>query len=123
MKNRLLVLIAALFLGGSASSQTKRQTAKLMDLVVEVPKSELHKTWNQLRDKLNSMNNVKVEGYCSGQKLLYLRLNPEQYFNVLIAIDEAGFTYYIKKDVSLSQGIESCNDKEGLYLRESSSVN
>ena len=94
-----------------------------MDLVVEVPKSDLNKTWNQLKDKLNSMSNVRVEGYCTGQKLLYLRLDPAQYFNVLVAIDEAGFTYYIKKDLNVSRGIESCNDKEGLYLRESSSVN
>ena len=123
MKNRLLVFLAALFLCGSASSQSEQHPSKLMDLVVEVPKSELNKTWKQLKDKLNSMTDVRVEGYCSGQKLLYLRLNPEQYFNVLVAIDEAGFTYYIKKDVSVSQGIEACNDKEGLYLRETSGVN
>ena len=123
MKNRLFIIIAALFLCGSASSQTKEQTIKLMDLVVEVPKSDLNKTWTQLKDKLNSMVNVRVEGYCAGQKLLYLRLDPAQYFNVLVAIDEAGFTYYVKKDFNVNKGIETCKDREGLYLRESSSVN
>ena len=76
----------------------------------------------QLKEKINSMTNVRVEGYCPDQKLLYLRLDPEQYFNVLVAIDEAGFTYYVKKDFNIFQGIEACNDKQSLYLRESSSA-
>lgn len=123
MKNQLIVIFTTLLLSGSVSAQSPKQTPKLMDLVVEVPKSDMHKTWNQLKDKLNCMTNVRVEGYCMGQKLLYLRLDPAQYFNVLVAIDEAGFTYYIKKDINVSQGIEACNDKKDLYLRESSFVN
>ena len=122
MKKTLPLLIATLFFINCSNAQEKRISSKLMDLVVQIPKSDSAKTWMQLKEKINSMTNVRVEGYCPDQKLLYLRLDPEQYFNVLVAIDEAGFTYYVKKDFNIFQGIEACNDKESLYLRESSSA-
>ena len=122
MKKTLPLLIATLFFINSSNAQEKRISSKLMDLVVQIPKSDSAKTWMQLKEKINSMTNVRVEGYCPDQKLLYLRLDPEQYFNVLVAIDEAGFTYYVKKDFNVFQGIEACNDKQSLYLREGSSA-
>ena len=122
MKRTLPVLIAALFLVTSADAQQERKNSKLMDLVVQIPLTDTNTTWIQLKDKMNGLANVSVEGYCPGQKLLYLRLDPKQYFNVLVAIDEAGFTYYVKKDINVIQGIEACEDKQSLYLRTSSSV-
>ena len=115
------MLIAILFTI-RVNAQKAKQPIKFMELVVEIPKCDSGKTWNGLKEVLNNMNNVSVEGYCPGQKLLYLRLDPAEYFNVLVAINEAGFVYYLKKDTNLSQGIEACLNKKDLYLRESSEV-
>lgn len=124
MKNGYLILFLIAFLFSvKVSAQLPKKISKLMDLVVEIPKSKEGKTWVDLSQKLNAMNHVMVEGYCPVQKLLYLRLDPSEYFNVLVAINEAGFTYYLKKDITVNMGIEACVDKKDLYLRESSDVN
>ena len=79
MKKTLLILIAALFFITCSKAQEPRITSKSMDLVVQIPKSDPTKTWMQLKEKINSLTNVRVEGYCPDQKLLYLRrcLVPE----------------------------------------------
>lgn len=122
MKKQTLILLIAILFTFSVSAQKVKRSINLMEMVVEIPKSDPGKTWNELKDVLNSMKNVSVEGYCPGQKLLYLRIDPTEYFNVLVAINEAGFTYYMKQDTNLSQGIKDCIDKKDLYLKESSSL-
>ena len=121
MKKHYLLLTFFVLITAGVVAQRGKPPVKFMDLVVEIPKSDSGKTWNGLSETLNNMKNVSVEGYCPSQKLLYLRLDPTEYFNVLVAINEAGFTYYLRKD-NLSKGIEACLDKKDLYLRESSDV-
>jgi hypothetical protein len=38
---------------------------------------------------------------------------------VLVAINETGFTYHVKMNQKVNDAIDACNDKSGLYLRES----
>ncbi len=122
MKN-LICLIALFFsvsvtLAQDTAQRAPRIVSQTMDLVVEVPKLDAG-NYTQLKGKLNKLNSMSVEGFCNSEKLIYLRFSPEQYFNVLVAINEAGYSYYIKRNTSISKGIESCTDRSQLYLKES----
>lgn len=122
MKN--LICLTALFfsvtvaIGQDTAQKSPRIVSQTMDLVVEVPKLDAG-NYNQLKGKLDKLNSMSVEGYCNSEKLIYLRFSPEQYFNVLVAINEAGYSYYIKRNTSISKGIEACKDKSQLFLKES----
>ena len=94
---------------------------KTMELIMEVPNADAAKSYKVLKKKLTSIPQVSVEGFCDNKKLLLLKINPEQYFNVLVAVDEAGFTYYIKKDLHIAEVIGSCEAGE-LYTKESTSL-
>lgn len=114
----ILLMFPAIMHAQDIAQKTPRTITQTMDLVVEVP--ELNKgNYETLKKQLDKIQNMNVEGYCNSQKLLYLRFSPDQYFNVLVAINEAGFPYYIKKNTSISKGMEACVDKSQLYLRES----
>jgi hypothetical protein len=119
-----LAIIAALLLTVSVASaqnseqRTPQTVIQLMDLVVEVPRLDMH-SFESLKGKLNKIEDMTVEGFCNTQKLLYLRFTPDQYFNVLVSINEAGYPYYIKKNTSIRQGMEACSDKSQLMLRDS----
>ena len=115
-------LILSLFLFCSiAKAQKPERNTALMDLVVEVPRLEMNKSFEQLKGKLNRIQSMKVEGFCNSSKSLCMRFNPEQYFNVLVAINEAGYTYFIKKE-NVNAAINACSDKSALYIRESSHI-
>ncbi len=122
MKNLLLTLIVCCFITAAIFAQGPRSEIKTMEIVVEVPNADTDKTWSDLNHQLSGIDNVWVEGYCLNQNLLYLRLDPAQYFKVLVAINKAGYTYYLKKDLNVNSGIEACNIKSNLILRESSSL-
>ena len=94
---------------------------KTMELIMEVPKADPGKSFKALKKKLTALPQVSVEGFCDTKKLLMLRLNPQEYFNVLVAVDEAGFSYYIKKDLHIAEVISACGEGE-LYTKESSSI-
>ncbi|MEP7265731.1 MAG: hypothetical protein ABI772_14600 [Bacteroidota bacterium] len=114
----IIILMFPAFLNAQDLAQkTPRTITQTMDLVVEVP--ELNRgNYETLKKQLDKIQNMKVEGYCNSEKLLYLRFSPDQYFNVLVGINEAGFPYYIKKNTSISKGMEACSDKSQLFLRE-----
>lgn len=115
------ILVFLIILSGTAFSQSgsqrSRTVTQVMDLVVEVPKLSANE-YNSLKGKLGRIQSMSVEGFCNSQKLLYLRFSPEQYFNVLVAINEAGYPYYIKRNTSISKGMEACVDKSQLFLNE-----
>jgi hypothetical protein len=121
---RSVKIVAFLMLLGSAvfaqdtAQKTARTVTQTMDLVVEVPKLNTE-SYNGLKGKLNKIQNMSVEGFCNSQKLLYLRFSPDQYFNVLVAINEAGYPYYIKRNTTITKGMDACADKNQLYLKES----
>ena len=92
-----------------------------MELVMEVPKADPVRSFKTLKKKLNALQQVNVEGFCDSKKLLMLRLNPEQYFNVLVAVDDAGYNYYIKKDLHIADVMNACEEGD-LYTKESTSL-
>ena len=100
------------------AQRTARTVAQTMDLVVEVPRLNSD-GYKGLKGKLDKIKNMSVEGFCNSQKLLYLRFSPDQYFNVLVAINEAGYPYYIKRNTTISKGMDACVEKSQLYLKES----
>ena len=99
-------------------STAQRTQNKWMELIMEVPKVDAAKSFKALKKKLATLSQVHIEGFCVSKKLLMLKLNPEQYFNVLVAVDEAGFNYYIKKDLHIAQVMGACEAGE-LYTAES----
>jgi hypothetical protein len=113
----IIMMISVQLKAQDSASKTPRTIVQTMDLVVEVPKLDV-KNYGELKGRLNRIQNMNVEGFCNSEKLLYLRFSPEQYFNVLVSINEAGFPYYIKRNTSISKGMEACVDKSQLYLRE-----
>ncbi len=94
---------------------------KTMELIMEVPNADAAKSFKVLKKKLSSIPQVSVEGFCDTKKLLMLKINPEEYFNVLVAVDEAGFRYYIKKELHIAEVIGGCEAGE-LYTKESTSL-
>ena len=114
-----LVGLTLLFFNTNSIAQSKEK--KTMELVMEVPKADPVKSFKTLKKKLSALQQVNVEGFCDSKKLLLLRLNPEQYFNVLVAVDEAGYTYYIKNNLHIAEVISECNAGD-LYTKESSSL-
>ena len=122
MKRFLLltsVCLSLLFFNTHSNAQSRNQ--KTMELVMEVPKADPVKSFKAIKKKLNTLPRVTVAGFCDSKKLLLLRLNPDQYFNVLVAVDEAGYTYYIKKDLHIAEVISACETGD-LYTKESSSI-
>jgi hypothetical protein len=103
------------------TSNAQSPEKKTMELVMEVPKADPVKSLKILKKRLNALPDVKVEGFCDTRKLLMLRLNPEEYFNVLVAVDEAGYNYYIKKELHISEVMSTC-ESGSLYTKESSSL-
>ena len=122
MKRFLLltsVCLALLFSTIHSNAQSRNQ--RTMELVMEVPKADPVKSFKAIKKKLNALPQVTVAGFCDSKKLLLLRLSPDQYFNVLVAVDEAGYTYYVKKDLHIAEVISACGEGE-LYTKESSSI-
>lgn len=101
--------------------KAQSHTKPTMELIMEVPKADAVKSFKLLKKRLTALKEVNVEGFCDSKKLLMLRLNPQEYFNVLVAVDEAGFSYYIKKDLHIAEVIGACGDGE-LYTKESTSI-
>lgn len=104
----LFTTICFAFLLCTQQSIAQRTQNKWMELIMEVPKVDAAKSFKVLKKKLAALPQVNIEGFCDSKKLLMLKLNPEQYFNVLVAVDEAGFNYYIKKDLHIAQVIGAC---------------
>ncbi len=113
----LICFVLTLFTNASAQSKEK----KTMELIMEVPKADALKSFKSLKKKLNDLPEVKVEGFCDSKKLLLLRINPQEYFNVLVAVNEAGYTYYVKKDLHISEVISACKQGD-FYTAESASL-
>jgi hypothetical protein len=113
-----LLITASVAFAQSTEQRTPQTVTQLMDLVVEVPRLDMN-NYESLKSKLSKIDDMTVEGFCNTQKLLYLRFTPDQFFNVLVSINEAGYPYYIKKHTSIRQGMEACSDKGQLMLRES----
>jgi hypothetical protein len=101
-----LILMMNAAIAQDSAQRTPRTVSQSMDLVVEVPKLNADH-YAQLKGRLTKLNSLSVEGYCNSEKLIYLRFNPDQYFNVLVAINEAGYAYYIKRNTSIARGIEA----------------
>jgi hypothetical protein len=97
--------------------RTPQTAEQIMDLVVEVPTLQSNKEYDVLKGRLCKIESVRVKGFCRSNNYLFLRFHPDDYFNVLVAIDEAGYQYYIKKDLSLSAGINTCTESS-LLLQE-----
>ena len=123
LMKQFLVLTSVCFalLTFNTSSLAQSRDKKTMELVMEVPNADPVKSFKALKKKLNTLPQVTVAGFCDSKKLLLLRLNPEQYFNVLVAVDEAGYTYYIKNNLHIAEVISECNAGD-LYTKESSSL-
>ena len=118
-----LVLFAGICFALLSCTRIKAQSTekKTMELVMEVPMADPVKSLKVLKKKLNALSEVRIEGFCDTHKLLLLRLNPEEYFNVLVAVDEAGYNYYIKKDLNIAEVMSTC-ESGALYTKESSSL-
>jgi len=117
------IICSTLFLFNNYCSAqlTARSDKKSMELILEVPKADAIKSFKSLKEKLSTLPQVYVEGFCDSKKLLMLKLNPKEYFNVLVAVDEAGFSYYIKKDICIAEVIGACQAGE-LYKKEGASL-
>ena len=122
MKRFLLFSCACLtivFVSNHCNAQSRDK--RTMELVMEVPKADPGKAFKALKKKLTALPQVSVEGFCDTKKLLMLKLNPKEYFNVLVAVDEAGFSYYIKKDLHIAEVISACGEGE-FYTKECTSI-
>ena len=111
----IICFALTLFIRVNAQSSGK----KTMELIMELPKADPLKSFKAIKKKLNTLHDVKVEGFCDTRKLLMLRLNPEEYFNVLVAVNETGFAYYIKNNLHISEVISACEQGD-LYTAENS---
>lgn len=121
MKRFLLFTCIGFALSICMRSNAQTTDKKTMELVMEVPKADPVKSLKVIKKKLNALQDVKVEGFCDTQKLLMLRFNPQEYFNVLVAVDEAGFSYHIKKELHIAEVMSAC-ESGALYIKESSSL-
>ncbi len=118
---RFVLLASICFALTGSCCKAQSTDKKTMELVMEIPKADPVKSLKVLKKKLDILPEVRVEGFCDTHKLLMLRLNPEEYFNVLVAVDEAGYNYYIKKDLHIAEVMSSC-ESSALYTKESSSL-
>ena len=117
----LLTVVCFTLLFFNTQSNAQSRDKKTMELVMEIPKADPVKSLRTLKKKLSTLPQVNVTGFCDSKKLLMLRLNPDQYFNVLVAVDEAGYAYYVKKDLHIAQVLSTCESGD-LYTKESSSI-
>lgn len=116
---QLTFICFALTLFSGVNAQSTEM--KSMELIMEVPKADALQSFKAIKKKLNTLPDVKVEGFCNTRKLLLLRIHPKEYFNVMVAVNEAGFAYYIKNDLHISEVISGCEQGD-LYTAENAGL-
>jgi hypothetical protein len=86
-----------------------------MELVVSIPQLESGTPFNGLAEKLSELRSMKVEGFCNSKKLLYIAFNADQYYNVMLSLNETGYAYFISKE-SIRSSIAECSAQNELYV-------
>jgi hypothetical protein len=105
----LLIIICGILTNSCTMAQeVKGDKVIVKDLVVELPKADLHKTIPVLKFKLRQLEGVSFEGYCDSRKLLFIKTKEESYFNVLMLLKEINLIYYIKQHTSILRAKTDC---------------
>ena len=85
------------------------------DVIIQVPGIDLQRGFPEIKNRVATIEGVHVTAFCQSQSLIFLRIDSKKLADnkpVYTAIQNLGFQFYLKPDVTFSKAMLECRDRK-----------